>query len=359
PAVLRLTPLVNCRDFHWTTRRGQLTFSREEIPFGVAVKVMPRVPTLRLVCSEGEFTGREDWFHDMFYVEEQRRGLEAREDHFIPGYFTVSLKPEETKTITFIATLEEVFTLDGKALLELETRRLEDLVNRAGYRSALARQLVQAADSFIVYRRSTGAKSIIAGYHWFNDWGRDTMIALPGLTLVTRRYDDAREILLTYARYCKDGLLPNMFTDEGREPLYNTADASLWYFWAVWKYLQYTQDHAFIRREIYPVLKEIARHYVKGTRFNIKVQEDGLLAAGSPELQLTWMDAKVDHWVVTPRHGKAVEINALWYNALCVLRELASRYGDAFQYHDLLEKHAENFLREFWYEEGGYLYDVV
>ncbi|WP_027356743.1 amylo-alpha-1,6-glucosidase [Desulfofundulus thermocisternus] len=359
PAILRLVPLVNCRDFHWTVRRGQIDFRKEEIPYGVAVKSIPQCPVLRLVCSEGQFNSRDDWFYDMFYLVEQKRGLDAREDHFIPGDFTISLKPGEIRDITFLATLEDIFTLDGRALLGAEIKRLQELVKRSGCRGILARHLVRAADSFIVHRQSTGGKSIIAGYHWFNDWGRDAMIALPGLTLVTRRYDDARDILLTYSRYCKDGLLPNVFADNGREALYNTVDASLWFFWAAWKYLQYTRDHTFGRKVLYPVLRDIAHHYIKGTHFNIGVDADGLLAAGSPDLQLTWMDAKVDQWVVTPRHGKAVEINALWYNALCVLRKLAALYGDTFPYQELLEKHERNFVREFWYEDGGYFYDVI
>ena len=359
PAVLQLTPLINCRDFHWTTRRGQLSFRQEKLPHGTMVSGVPGAPPLRLSCSAGVYQPGENWFERMFYIREKERGENHLEDHFIPGVFSVSLAAEQETTVTFIATAEDVFTLDGPALLELEKRRQHQLVERAGYRDDLAGRLVQAADAFIVHRRSTGAKSIIAGYHWFNDWGRDTMIALPGLTLVTGRFTEAREILLTFARYCKDGLLPNAFPDADEEPLYNTVDASLWYFHAVWKYLQYTGDYVFVRDELYPVMKEIIRRYVEGTRFNIKMAADGLLAAGSPGLQLTWMDAKVDGWVVTPRHGKPVEINALWYNALCVLRELAARYGEAFPYDRLPGRVKENFLRQFWYEEGQYLYDVV
>lgn len=358
PAVLRLTPLVNCRDFHWTTRRSQVDFAVRPAYRGVEVKASVETPVLRLACSAGEFVGRGDWYYDMHYAEEERRGLEAREDHFIPGDFVVELAPEEEAVITFLATVEEVFSLDGEALLQVELRRHQELLAQAGYKDFLARQLVQAADAFIVERRSTGGKSIVAGYHWFNDWGRDTMIALPGLTLVTRRYGDARSILATFARHAKGGLLPNAFTD-GEEILYNTVDASLWFFWAVWKYLQYTRDDDFVRREIYPVLKEIARHYVQGTHFHIRVDEDGLLAAGTPETQLTWMDAKVNGWVVTPRHGKPVEVNALWYNALGVLRELARRFGEQFPYEELMTRQRESFLREFWYEEGGYFYDVI
>ncbi|MCL4424035.1 MAG: hypothetical protein M1553_00950, partial [Firmicutes bacterium] len=193
-----------------------------------------------------------------------------------------------------------------------------------------ARALVLAAADFIVQRQSTGTRTIIAGYPWFTDWGRDTMIALPGLTLVTGRYEVARELLLTFARYCRDGLIPNLFPERGEEPLYNTIDASLWYFHAVRKYLEYTGDYDFILREIYPVLQGIVAAHLAGTRFNIAVDpEDGLLAGGCDGLQLTWMDAKIDGRVVTPREGKPVEVNALWYNALRVMEDLAGRASAA------------------------------
>lgn len=359
PAVLRLTPLVNCRDFHWLARRGQVDFSVRFAGRGV-VEVRPtkEAPPLRLACSAGRFEERGDWYYGLYYPEEERRGFEAAEDHFLPGDFVVEVPPEEELAVTFLATLEEVFSLEGEALLQCELARQQELLERAGYKSPLARRLVLAADAFIVERRSAGGKTIIAGYHWFNDWGRDAMIALPGLTLVTGRFDDARAVLLTFARHARDGLLPNMFADGG-EILYNTVDASLWFFWAAWKYLRYTGDEGFVRRELYPVMEEIAARYVEGTHFNIRVDGDGLLSAGSGETQLTWMDAKVDGWVVTPRHGKAVEVNALWYNALGVLGELAARFGKKFPYGELMSRQKESFWREFWYEGGGYFYDVV
>ncbi len=358
PAHLRLIPLVNCRDFHWTVKKGQVAFRQQAALHGVTIRSAPGVPALNLACSDGKYEKKEDWFYRMFYLREQERGLDAEEDHYMPGYFTISLEPNESKTVTFVATLEEVYTLDGQALLELETRRLQEIIDKAGFRDYFARRLVQAADAFIVRRQSTGAKSIVAGYHWFNDWGRDAMIALPGLTLVTGRFEDAKSILSTFRQYCKDGLIPNMFPDPGQEPLYNTVDASLWFFQAVYKYLQYTDDYDFVGH-LYPVLKEIVDYYIHGTRFNIKMDEDGLIRAGSRQTQLTWMDAKVDDFVVTPRQGKPVEINALWYNALCILGKLSMRYGDRFPYGELIEKVRISFLREFWYEEGNYLYDVV
>ena len=362
PATVRLTPLVNCRNFHWTMTRDQLSFAQETIPGGAAIRPASQAPTLRLICPDAAYNRLDQWYLGMFYDGEQERGESCLEDHFIPGEFVVQLQPGEAKTVTLLATLEEYVDVPhGPDLLTAATERLANLANQAGYSQPLARQLVQAADNFIVQRRSTNARSIIAGYPWFNDWGRDTMIALPGLTLVTGRYDEARDILLTYARCCKDGLLPNMFADsDAEQPLYNTVDASLWFFQAVYKFLQYTGDHEFIREQIYPVLLDIVYHYAKGTHFNIGVDRaDGLLRAGSAGVQLTWMDAKVDNWVVTPRQGKPVEINALWYNALCILDLLAKRYGDVTPDSGSIARVRESFIKKFWYAEGGYLYDVI
>jgi predicted glycogen debranching enzyme len=298
----------------------------------------------------------------MYYPREEERGENPLEDHFCPGYFEVLLEPGEVKEFSFCASIEDlspVYCHSGPDLLEKERERLNRLLDASGLPDDFSRRLALSADSFIVRRRSTGAKSIIAGYHWFNDWGRDTMIALPGLTLATGRYADAREILKTFARYCREGLIPNMFPDAMGEPLYNSVDASLWFFNAVHKYLQYTGDTAFVLKEIYPVLKDIAGWYIKGTRFNIKMDEDGLILAGAPEMQLTWMDAKVDGWVVTPRQGKPVEISALWYNALVILEGLASVAGEAFPHRGLSQKIKKSFEEKFWCREGGYLYDVI
>ena len=358
PARFRLVPLVNCRDFHGTARKGQVAFEQRPTAHGVAISAAPGVPALNLACSDGKYEPKADWFYGMFYLRERERGLDAEEDHYLPGDFVVSLAPGESKTVTLIATVEEMYTLDGEALLELENKRIQAILDQAGLKDEFALRLVRAADAFIVRRQSTGAKSVIAGYHWFNDWGRDAMIALPGLTLVTRRFTDAQEILSTFAQYCRDGLIPNMFPDPGQEPLYNTVDASLWFFQAVYKYLQYTGDDHFVR-QLYPVLKEIIAAYQKGTHFQIQMDEDGLIRAGAPQVQLTWMDAKVDGYVVTPRHGKPVEINALWYNALCVFREISRRLREPFSADGLIEKVKRNFLKEFWFAGGGYLYDVV
>lgn len=223
--------------------------------------------------------------------------------------------------------------------------------------------LVIAADQFIAHRTSTGLKTILAGLPWFTDWGRDTMIAFSGLTLATRRFDDAREILSTFAAYVQNGLIPNMFPDDGQEPLYNTADASLWYFYAVDQYLKYTgeaSDYEFVQTKLYPVLLTIIDAYKNGTDFSIYMDGDALIHAGSGLDQVTWMDVRVDDWVATPRHGKPVEINALWYNALIVISELAARFGDdASPYTELAARVKDSFCAQFWNEADHCLYDVV
>jgi len=359
PAVLRLTPLVNCRGYHFITSQGQINFTQAEIPRGVSIKGREDIPPLRLTCSSGEYVEEGRWFNGMAYAVERERGENPHEDHYVPGCFEVSLAPGEQKTFTVIASTVEFGELDGPALMEKEKFRIGRLIDQAGCDDDLARRLVRAADAFIVRRRSTGTKTVIAGYPWFTDWGRDTMISLPGLTLVTRRFDEAREILTTYARQCSKGLLPNSFRIGARDPLFNTVDASLWYFQAVYKYLLYTGDSEFIRQEVYPVLQDIIDWYMKGTEYNIGMDKDGLLRAGSPDTQLTWMDARVDEWVVTPRHGKAVEINALWYNAVCVTEKLAALYGDAYPFTGLATRIKDNFQRHFWNQKEGCLYDVV
>jgi len=367
PGILRLYPLVNGRDFHWNTGAGQVDFEvdRREIPGGAGITISygSELPSLGLSCGGcASFTPREEWFTGMYYPREEERGENPVEDHFSPGFFEVPLGPGAEMEISFMVTIEDVSPgccLRGAELLAGERARLNRLLEVSGLKDDFSRRLALSADSFIVRRRSTGAKSIIAGYHWFNDWGRDTMIALPGLTLVTGRHDDAREILWTFARYCREGLIPNMFPDTPGEPLYNTVDASLWFFNAAHKYIEYTGDTAFILKEIYPALKEIAGWYIKGTHYSIKMDEDGLIMAGTPQMQLTWMDASVDGWVVTPRQGKPVEISALWYNALVILEGLAAMAGEEFPHKGLPQKVKKSFADKFWYGEGGYLFDVI
>ncbi|MCX8129258.1 MAG: amylo-alpha-1,6-glucosidase [Clostridia bacterium] len=357
-----LTPLMNFRDYHHNSCRDHLRFSRSRYKSGIIVKPDFYDLDINVFCSEGEFHELNDcYFMGMEYAVEAERGLHSIEDHYIPGYFDIDILPGEEKNITVIASVEkEIVNVDGPELMAKEEARYRKLVQDAGYRDRLAKELVIAADSFIVYRKSTDAKTIIAGYPWFTDWGRDTMIAFTGLTLVTKRFQDARDILYTFSRYVKDGLIPNMFSDVGQEPAYNTVDAALWYFEAVNKYIEYTGDYTFIKKDIYDALTQILNKYIDGTHFKIKMDKDYLIGAGDEKTQLTWMDAKVGDWVVTPRHGKAVEINALWYNALMVMSKLSAQYGkDTGYYEGLARNVKDSFLKVFWNVQDGYLYDVV
>jgi len=359
---IKLTPLVNFRDYHQNSSKSYMVFAQESYENRVTINPYNLDLNINLYCSEGTFVKEDDcWFNNMYYPVEAERGLHAVEDHYIPGYFEVELEPGEDRTISFIATVEKkVNSFDGVSLIKNEEDRIQKLMDISGYKDSFALQLVKASDDFIVYRKSTDAKTIIAGYPWFTDWGRDTMIALPGITLATGRFEDAKQILFTFSKYVKDGLVPNTFPDAGEEPHYNSVDAALWYFEAVNKYIDYTDDYDFIEKNIYPVLKNIIHFYINGTAFNIKMDKDFLISAGNEKTQLTWMDAKVGDWVVTPRNGKAVEINALWYNALKIMAKLAGRFGeDTNGYENTAEKVRPSFEETFWNEAGQCLYDVV
>jgi len=245
-------------------------------------------------------------------------------------------------------------------LRKRETDRRAEIAEAAPVRDELVRSLVIAADQFIVARGDQS--TVIAGYPWFSDWGRDTMVALPGLTLVTGRFDVARSILLEFAKYVDQGMLPNRFPDAGEQPEYNTVDGTLWYFEAIRAYLEYTGDYQFVRKNLYDILGEIVAWHVRGTRYGIHVDDAGLLSSGVPGVQLTWMDAKIGDWVVTPRQGKPVEIQALWYNALRTMEELAAHFADSAsqkRYASMATMARWSFNRQFWNENAGCLYDVV
>lgn len=359
-AGFKVTPLVNCRHYHHTTKKNGWPFRQTPGKGTVLIEAYPGAPELKLYSDKAAYVpGPGYWFEGMYYQQEDRRGLDPWEDHFMPGDFRIQLSHGESFGI--IASTEGGKDVGNPFLEQVSSeRRLADIIEKAGFNEEFVNRLILAADTFIVNRKSTGAKTIIAGFPWFTDWGRDTMIALPGLTLVTKRFEEAREILLTFARYAEQGLIPNMFPDQDEDPLYNTVDASLWFFHAVCKYIHYTRDHGFVKKEIYPVLREIIRSYREGTMFNIKMDEDGLISAGESGQQLTWMDAKVGDWVVTPRRGKPVEINALWYNALQVMNQLAKTFQDKNEdYGSLAEKVRASFVEKFWNPKDKCLYDVI
>ena len=312
------------------------------------------------------------------YLIEQERGYDHSGKLASPGFFQMSLSVGETATLVASCEPWDVFgaTTHPQAVQAEDERRQALLAQApATARTGLAAELVLAADQFVIkpvtrvaeheprsQRGDLQERTIIAGYHWFTDWGRDTMISLEGLTLLTGRHAEAGHILRTFAHYVRDGLIPNMFPEGKSEGLYHTADASLWFFHAVSRYLAATRDENTLD-EILPKLREIADAHLDGTRFGIGVDpRDGLLKQGQPGYQLTWMDAKVDDWVVTPRRGKAVEINALFYNALSLLAGWLHQRGDgagARRYETAAERARIAFSQRFWFAEGGYLYDVV
>ncbi len=341
-ATLELRPFIAGRDYHSLRRAGET----------------PNVP-LHLHVPNANFEAKPDWYYNFEYAIELERGLDAHEDLFTPGVYTLALK--EGERIAVIASTMVAHGRNGLALVAEERRRREALAGQLPIAGRLGRTLALASDQFIV-RRGTDHRTIIAGYHWFTDWGRDTMIAFPGLCLTTGRFDDARKILLAFAQSVSDGMLPNRFPDGGEAPEYNTVDATLWFFVAVQKFLDSTRDEDFIRRHLLHVLRDIVNWHQRGTRHGIHVDEDGLLLAGGPGDQLTWMDAKIGDWVVTPRHGKAVEINALWFNALMILADLEQRWGTERDARALLVAAARvraRFRQQFWNDETESLYDVI
>jgi predicted glycogen debranching enzyme len=313
----------------------------------------------------------------LLYRVEQRRGYDHVGALWSPGYFSVDLTNDVSATlVASTENWETVRALSPEGARDAEGERRRRLVALASPRAreSVAAELVLAADQFVITpsgrqadaarARATGEdlRSVIAGYHWFTDWGRDTMLSLEGLTLTTGRQQEAGWILRTFGHYVCDGLIPNMFPDGSNEGLYHTADATLWFFHALERYLAESDDRVTLEL-LLPVLRDIVEAHLRGTRFGIKVDEaDGLLRQGAEGYQLTWMDAKCDGWVVTPRRGKAVEINALWYNALRLLEGWEREAGDEARAAEL-SKHAgrayESFNRRFWYEEGGHLYDVI
>jgi predicted glycogen debranching enzyme len=360
---LELRPLCTYRDYHAHSRGGwSLAVATEER--GCRVTAFPGARPYRVLTDRGEFSAEPDWYWNFHHRSEAERGLDAEEDLFRPGTFRLRLEPGET--VTLVATAEADFEAPDAALEREQKRRRALLRSGAETAPQWVRRLTLAADQFIVRRSDAEGKlqgtSVIAGYPWFSDWGRDTMIALPGLALATGRHADAAAILRTFASHVSEGMLPNRFPDGGEAPEYNTVDATLWMFHAISAYLDATGDRVLLR-DLYPTLREIIDWHQRGTRYGIRVDAgDGLLLAGEAGVQLTWMDAKVGDWVVTPRIGKAVEINALWHYALSRMASWARDLNDhraASGYAAGAGQAAASFAARFWYPAGGYLYDVI
>ncbi len=299
-----------------------------------------------------------NWFEHFNYDEEKKRGLDFKEDLLNHGTLSVQLK--KGQTIGIIISTENPQGKNAIELFEIELARKKALLEKQPD-SETVRQLILAADQFVV-KRDDKLKTIIAGYHWFTDWGRDTMISLHGICLTTKRFDDAKKILSAFAKSVSMGMLPNRFQDHDQCPQYNNVDGTLWFFVAIYKYYLATKDGQFVLKELLPVLTDIINHHFQGTRYNIKVADDGLLFAGEQGQQLTWMDAKIADWVVTPRMGKPVEVQALWYNALRIYSELLhidNQHESAAHFATKALIARQSFKKIFWYVEGNYLYDVI
>jgi predicted glycogen debranching enzyme len=368
PIELELKALVNYRDFHGSTHAGDWRMKIDPVENGVTVVAFDGATPFYLKCAGASCEPRHEWYRDCFLPVEKERGLDDHEDHLFAALFRTKLSVGAN--VTFVATTEAKTMLDGEAArakrseheaMLFEAWRMENEKYASECPSWLS-QLVLAADQFIVKRslpEQPDGRSIIAGYHWFGDWGRDAMIALPGLTLATGRAGVARQILSAFARYVDGGMLPNNFPDAGGKPEYNTVDAALWYFEAVRQYFAATKDEKTLQ-QLFPTLAAMIDAHVQGTRYNIHVDAaDGLLYAGGPGVQLTWMDAKVGDWVVTPRTGKAVEVNALWINALETIAEFARLLAKPGTGYEKLAAKAKQGFRKFWNAERECCFDVI
>ncbi|HEY9798521.1 MAG TPA: amylo-alpha-1,6-glucosidase [Leptolyngbyaceae cyanobacterium] len=383
-ATLRLRPLIGDRDFHHQqSATEELHFSQvvgyQQIYLQASRAGQVGMPW-QLRWSAGHYQPEGVWYWDYYYPEERRRGLGDKEDLYSPGYLSVLLHPGESVTLEARvggseSAQPELNSQSFEQALQTEQERQSQLYALApvaveSERESIWRQLLRAGDQFITYRSSIDGPTVIAGYPWFNDWGRDTLIALPGLALATGRFQEARGLLKTFGSYCRDGLIPNTFPDAGDEPIYNSIDASLWWMETLGLYLEATQDWDFLIQQ-YPVVRKIYKAFTAGTLYNIRVDAaDGLLIWDAPNVAITWMDVVIDGQPVTPRRGKPVEINALWYSALCWLSQWTEKMviGAVVDRVRLLH-HARHYtqqmqkvkvsLQKFWNPQLNYFYDTI
>ncbi len=354
--------LVNFRDHHTNTVSADTQLNVTRMDGGIKISGPSAGQPFYVRADGGSIVPDENWYLNFYHAVEAYRGLKELDDNLYAGVFDILLQAGDSFTI--VASTDPNATLDGEAALAERVAYDHDLLMSSGWQDAPPeiRQLVLAADQFVVNRPSAhdpDGKTVIAGYPWFEDWGRDTMISLAGLTLTTRRPTIARSILRTFAGLVSQGMLPNRFTELGIEPEYNTVDATLWYFEGIRAYYEATHDRDFLV-EIFPVLKSIIEWHQKGTRYKIHLDaNDGLIYAGEAGVQLTWMDAKVGDWVVTPRIGKPIEINALWYNALLFMARIAALLGESPDEYRLMAEKAAQGLKKFWNPRTGYCFDVL
>ena len=382
PLKLTLAPVVNFRDFH--TVNTNHYFNLRQIISNNKVKLIiddkSQIP-IYMHVSEGEYHKHDnDTFFNMFYIEEEKRGFYPEENHCVPGVYEVEIGAKEEKEISFVCSLEEnIEEIDVKKLIENEESRFYKIFEQSGLidyekkkktkkelaRDELIKTYLIAADNFIAYRPNFRLHTLIAGYHWFLDWGRDSLIAFEGLLLIPKRFELAKEILQTMVRDIKYGLVPNGYSGYDNRPLYNSVDASLLLFEEIQKYITYTGDYKFVKQELYEKLETIIENYCNGIDVdsnNIYLDNDGLIVSGTEDTQNTWMDAKYDGIAVTPRNGKAVEVNSLWYNANKIMESLSKKCGHplkAKKYKQLAEECKIAFNNKFYNPKNKCLYDVL
>jgi predicted glycogen debranching enzyme len=356
-AKLIVRPMLSGRDYHSTHHANGSLQTGAQVNGHVVWQPYSGLPAIT-AFYRGMYRHEPDWYRRVQFPVEQERGLDGEEDWWSPGDFTMDLSGDQSSCL--VLTTESREAIEVETLVRDERRRRQKLAEGAPGSDPLVRQLWQAAEAYLSDRGAQ--KTVIAGYPWFADWGRDTFISLPGLCLATGRHEIARQVITAFSEHVSQGMIPNRFPDAGETPEYNTIDASLWFVHAVGRYLDYTKDESTVRRVAWPAVRAILDGYRQGTRYGIRMDGDGLITSGAPGVQLTWMDAKVGDWVVTPRRGKPVEIQALWVRALAVGEDLATRFGDkpfAKRCEDDRIRAIKSFRARFWYGQGGYLYDVV
>lgn len=381
-AKLTIAPIVNFRDFHQMSTDHYFNIQQTVNKTKVKLVIDGNSHTpVYMYTSEGEYREHQnDTFSNMFYIEEEKRGFYAEENHAVPGVYEIEIPAKQEKEISFICSLEEnIEQKSVRRFINNEIIRLGEMFNESLLidnrkqnktkkeieRDDLIKTYLMAADNFVVYRPSFGLHTVIAGYPWFLDWGRDTLIAFEGLLLIPKRFEIAKEVLLTMVRDVKFGLVPNGYSGYDNRPLYNSVDASLLLFEQIQKYIQYTGDYTFVKEKIYPILQDVIENYCQGIDIddnNIYLDSDGLIVSGTEDTQNTWMDAKYDGVAITPRNGKAVEINAMWYNANQIMAELTKKFGHpilAKKYKELAEKCKRAFGEKFYHEKKKCLYDVL
>ena len=367
---LILAPVMNFRNAHGINKDHQFKLEQRMRNKKLEVEIDDGNPIYITINDGNYIEHKDDIFYNMFYIEEEKRGFEPEENHVVPGRYEIEIDPNEEKEISFICSTEEnIEELDARALILKETIRMTKIFNKSGLlgsdKDELIKTFLIATDNFIIKRPLFNTYSAIAGYPWFLDWMRDTLISFEGLFLVTKRFDNAKKVLKHCIRDIKYGLIPNTYSEDDYRPLYNSVDASLLFFEQVKKYLEYTNDYQFVMQDIYPKMENIIENYAKGIDLdnnNIYMDKDGLIVAGTENTQNTWMDAKYAGIAVTPRNGKAVEINAMWYNALKIMQELAISNNEtdkAKKYEKMATKCKKSYQSQFYNKRRKCLYDVL